>query len=500
MKRYLQTCLLTIFMILIFQNCNQFESKKANISEIFKVNCQYKNHNSFHVDIAGTGGSDGFSLWLVGDTTSNTLEADRVLYIYDPEHPEEAIKQYTARDLHFSEHEQGDAISFAINDPFSERIFMRKGLLIQYADAGAQSCSNQYLVKWERNKVVMKNTYEDIDYGSLRKSLIEGLAAWNPGGISLFTRYGFTNDQHKYAEITEHPFMGVSNRVLTIRHPSGLFGPLWGENGSGFVYSASLCQDSECHPHSTYPGATESRGYEELYLQYWVRFQSCDINGGKFDFRGGKLPGFYGGYQGVAGGGGQLVGDTGLYIKPNGRNGWSARAMFGYYPGEDYANPRLDYGSISQYIYHADHVDGLDNQRPAVSDPSAPIYGDTVPWLDVHGNVYKIYRDRWYRIRMYIKMNTITNDLNHSDTSALRDGRLEVFVDNDRVLYKEDIRYRLGVSPTGQHLASNFDMNKVLDIDGLAFNVFYGGGDFDWAPDVTGCIQFDDLYIFTPHK
>jgi hypothetical protein len=131
--------------------------------------------------------------------------------------------------------------------------------------------------------------------------------------------------------------------------------------------------------------------YNELYLAYWVKFQSG------FDFvKGGKLPGLAGGPN--------ISGGCGAYLPPDGTNAWSARAMW-------YA-----YGKAVQYIYHPDKT-GRCGENMAYN----------------LGGYQRNYKPGvWHRVVHRIKMNTIGN----------HDGIVQAWFDGAMALDRRNLRFR----------------------------------------------------------
>ena len=87
----------------------------------------------------------------------------------------------------------------------------------------------------------------------------------------------------------------------------------------------------------------------------------------------------------------------------------------------------------------------------------------------------KIHRRQIHQnIKQHIKLN---------DTDKFN-GIMEVWVDNEKVLHNNDVRYRL--APLG-------------DIDSFYFSTFHGGNTEDWAPKNDSYIYFDNFKIST-HK
>ena len=194
---------------------------------------------------------------------------------------------------------------------------------------------------------------------------------------------------------------GYRKKVLQILYPTGQFGP----DKSGAQWELPFFNV-----------------YEELYFSYWVKFPT------DFDFvKGGKLPGFIGG-----------EGNTNGH-KPNGKDGWSVRLMWG-----------ID-GLVKAYVYHPDQVIQ---------------YGDAFSWE------HAFIPGRWHHIEVGVRMNKIgqTNGI----IQGWFDGQLSLNIDS--------IRFR--------------DVAE-LGIDGFYFSTFFGGGDESWATTKREYVLFDEFVIST---
>jgi len=204
------------------------------------------------------------------------------------------------------------------------------------------------------------------------------------------------------------------SRVLEVFYPANTYSA--GSTGSGAQWPFRL-------------GAS----YEELYLQYRVKFKPG------FEWRlGGKLPGLIGGYTNSGG----VV--SGGYV-PDGTDGWSARLMW-------HAE-----GKIFAYLYYPD----MSGQ-----------YGENIFLQHANGTDFVLQDDTWYTITERVRMNT----------PGQRDGILQIWLNGELVLDRQDIRYR--------------DVSQ-LAIDGMYFSTFYGGGTPDWAPFFDNWAYFDDFVIST---
>ena len=159
----------------------------------------------------------------------------------------------------------------------------------------------------------------------------------------------------------------------------------------------------------------------EYYLSYQLRF------GDNFDFRrGGKLPG-------LTSGGGKYTGGN----LPEAGDGWSARYMW------------KENGKLIVYLYYVD--------MPGK-------YGEN---LSLN---FAAERNKWYTLTQRIKVND----------PGKNNGILEVWIDDEKVLSRKDIRFRIG---------------EAGKIDSFYFSTFHGGNDETWAPVNDSFLYFDELYI-----
>ena len=130
-----------------------------------------------------------------------------------------------------------------------------------------------------------------------------------------------------------------------------------------------------------------AESYEELYVSYWVRFES------KFEWvGGGKLPGLTGG---AANSGGN---------KPTGMDGFSARMAW------------REQGAAVQYMYYMD--------QPGE-------FGDDFIW-SVHDAPAAFIPGTWHHVVHHVVMNT----------EGLRNGVLEAWFDGSLALKHNNVRYR----------------------------------------------------------
>jgi len=156
-------------------------------------------------------------------------------------------------------------------------------------------------------------------------------------------------------------------------------------------------------------------------LEYRVKFEPG------FDFRrGGKLPG-------LSSGGGRFTGG----VKPEKGEGWSARFMW------------RENGQACVYLYSVD--------MPGRWGEDLPLGAVFVP-------------DRWYKIAQRIRLNGPQD----------RNGLMEIWLDDRKVLSRDNIRYRMGEQGW---------------IDSFYFSTFHGGHASEWAPKTDSFALFDDFVI-----
>lgn len=161
--------------------------------------------------------------------------------------------------------------------------------------------------------------------------------------------------------------------------------------------------------------------HRAVELAYLVRF-SKDFDWGK----GGKLPGLGGGPGNVSGG-----------MPADGVNGFSARLMW-----------RRE-GAGEAYVYHVGQ---------------AGKYGDSFAFP----KGFRFPTETWSRVRMRVEMNG----------AGQADGRLVVWVDDQVVVERRDLRWRSG--PT-------------FGVDSIYFETFHGGSDASWAPSRASSTEFSDV-------
>jgi len=159
----------------------------------------------------------------------------------------------------------------------------------------------------------------------------------------------------------------------------------------------------------------------EYTLEYSIRFDR------DFQFvKGGKLPGL----------GPDLPMTGGHGIKAD---RWSVRPMF------------LTRGGLDAYVYHQDQPKGT-------GDP-------------IIAKGFLFQKDRYYHIAVYVKVNS---------SPDARDGTVRLYVDNQPVAERSDLRYR-AVSGNSALVAK------------FIFSTFHGGESPEWAPrDQAG--KFTTVY------
>ena len=161
----------------------------------------------------------------------------------------------------------------------------------------------------------------------------------------------------------------------------------------------------------------------EYYLDYYVKFDKG------FDFgKGGKLPGLTSGGDKYTGG-----------HPPHNGEGWSTRYMW------------VNNGELIIYFYFID---------------MAHKYGDIVK------TEFTLVPGKWYRLTQRVKINKPNS----------KDGVLQVWVDGNEVVNRENVRFRLG--------------NRGM-IDSFYFSTFHGGASEDWAPEKDSYANFDKFIIST---
>lgn len=158
-----------------------------------------------------------------------------------------------------------------------------------------------------------------------------------------------------------------------------------------------------------------------LTYSYWFRFPE------NFNFvLGGKLPGI-GSDKPRTGG-----------AKPDGRDGWSVRAMW------------VKDGKLGQYVYHPDQ---------------AKAFGDFFEW-----DAPPAEKGKWYQVKTAVRLNT----------AGQRNGAITTWLNGKKVLDKRDLRFRIGGD---------------LKIERVLFAVFFGGNGPTWAPPADMQLYLDDFIL-----
>ena len=171
--------------------------------------------------------------------------------------------------------------------------------------------------------------------------------------------------------------------------------------------------------------------YQELYLRYYVKFESG------FDFRkGGKLPGLMGGGDSWLRSGGD---------QPDGSNGWTLRFMW------------VENGKLIVYAY----IPKSENCKWGEA-----IWGQTIDCNFVTES------DKWICIEQYVNVGTPNKD----------NGKLKVWINGVEKVNVSDMRFW------------NIENNNGK-IGGIYFSTFHGGNTQDWAPQNNSFTQFDGFVV-----
>jgi len=182
------------------------------------------------------------------------------------------------------------------------------------------------------------------------------------------------------------------------------------------------------------------RGYEELQLEYRVKFE------GGFRFTtSGKLPGLCGATDRI--GCYRYTGGN----KPNGDDGFSVRVV--WLNGD---------GLMGTYVYHADQ---------------AGKYGDIFVWRHANGDPVRITRGDWHAIRLRVKMND----------PGVANGEAEAWMDDERVALATGLRFR-----------DDSRAGRAIKINEMYFNTFHGGDKPSDAPPQTQYSYFDEFRLRLP--
>jgi hypothetical protein len=174
--------------------------------------------------------------------------------------------------------------------------------------------------------------------------------------------------------------------------------------------------------------------HNELFLSYYFKFEDG------FDFRlGGKLPGLMGGGNSWVRSGGN---------QPDGTNGWTLRFMW------------RSEGRIVVYAYVPPSGNGKWGSRRWGQD------------IDLG---FSAVPGKWHRLEQYVNVGSPGKD----------DGRLIVWIDGEKKLSIEDMRFRDNENDFGL-------------IGGIYFSTFHGGNTPDWGPLHDSYMQFADFRAYRP--
>jgi len=251
-----------------------------------------------------------------------------------------------------------------------------------------------------------------------------------------------------------------NNKLMKIFYPKDTYGPWL----TGATWKMRL------------PGLKEKESYEQISLEYKVMFKEGFLYDREGLF-GGKLPGLMGG-ENISGG-----------AKADGRNGWTARLMWG------------QLGRGLGYVYYPDMNDDKYNQK------ACPRYGLDHELCVIKRNKYfsfendsnrkclsewasddfefRFKTERFYKIKQLIKMNTLPVRIASADNDTIpegnRDGIIKIWLDDKLVLDCNNMRFR--------------DIPE-LAIDSLMFSTFFGGN----TPESSAhhndeYIYFDDFIV-----
>ena len=168
-----------------------------------------------------------------------------------------------------------------------------------------------------------------------------------------------------------------------------------------------------------------NKNFDDLVFEFKVKFDSS------FNFvKGGKLPGLAGGLANTGG------------LKPNGKDGWSARLMF------------WENGKLCFWVYHKDQLGK---------------YGDSL-FFKNKSAYFTFEKDKWYLVSQYIHLNSI----------GKADGTIEGYIDGELMVKKTNLELRT--------------INS-LAIDQLVFNVFLGGDEKEYESEKDEFIYLDDFIV-----
>ena len=428
--------------------------------------------------------ADGFCVEMLGDDllASGPIKSDKVgryqnsyVNIYRGDNKKERIGRiYRHQFIDEASSKLGDAIVVDLRSPVLERAMVRDGLHFQVINpksTGESKATDRHKLTWDQNPVVLCTGFDDHKEGQYRNRQLKqdffGMGpdrGWRRGVATKLSRI-------------ERPSPNLpgsyrnDNKVLVVTNGAGQWGPLGTADGvsvgGGLTFSALICQNGDCDSDGLEGAFTRSRGFEELFMSYWIRFEGAD--GGDFDFRrGGKLPGFAGGQTAVASGGG-LNG-----VRPDGRNGWSARATF------------ASSGRAHQYLYYPENSNDLVGDRQ---------YGENRTWM-LNGEEFRFDSNRWYRILQRVRMNSVET----TSGKGRRDGIIQVWVDDALVLDEQELRFRDAPSKSHRPDEPPYHVGKPLDIDTIAWGLFHGGGTPGHAPLKDVRYELDDFLVFEPRR
>jgi hypothetical protein len=176
---------------------------------------------------------------------------------------------------------------------------------------------------------------------------------------------------------------------------------------------------------------------DQYYLDYTLRFHD------RFDWDTrpqvqGKIPGLAGGGQN---GGGNCTGSA--------ADAWSARSMF----HQD--------GAMKAYLYYSNKTSTC---------------GDKEDWTNPNGTgIFKFIKNRYYRFTQRIKINT----------PNVSNGEIEIWIDGQRVFYRNNMRWRGDVSPS------------VARVDQVMYQAFFGGESINHTPTYDSSMDFGWMYVMS---
>lgn len=466
----------------------------------------------------GTGCPDGFCLWAKGQDFYQTITdlnpANKYDYVYIDVYPDATSPRIGRFFLYqFQDANLGSEQVFSIrfDTPAVQQAMMKGSVYFQIINPESTSQTKwtaRTLLQWKRNKVILSEDFQSMPvtspnthFGTDRNYIVNGnlnpsgnpILGWFRSAMAFTSRVSTDASNNRYWEArTEVGKWGATN---------------YNGVGGGITFSSAFCQSPPCTNDSG--NRNNSLGYEEAFLSYRVNFANCPGLDTSFDFRGGKLPGLAGGSGSVASGGGN--GTTG----PNGLNGWSARSMFGYAD----AGATRALGKASLYLYHVDMREPRVIPVPSggnvaeyhrhalLTDPAnlnppyqeGVKYGHGFPYRNADGSMFNFIPNRWYQVVQRVRMNTYDSATHVGHFN----GEVQIWVDGQQKLLVKNLRLRhgkdYGTFPGQTPVPNVENVSKQLDIDGLNFHLFYGGGS-NWAPQRNSCASFDDVKVFDKHR